>query len=82
MSASDEVMIAYVYGDGVPPDFATLAACGFRIVCLDRTAPWFKESMLAEASQVGLTAVAFAMKYVIGQRSSRREVRMLEQHAS
>jgi len=56
-----EPLIAYVYGDDVAPDFAALAACGFTIVCLDKSAPWFREEMIAEARRQGLTAIAFEM---------------------
>jgi len=60
-----EPLIAYVYGDDVAPDFAALAACGFSIVCLDKGAPWFRDEMVAEARDNGLTAIAFEMKYVL-----------------
>ena len=60
-----EPLIAYVYGDDVAPEFAALAACGFTIVCLDKSAPWFREKMIAEARRQGLTAIAFEMKYVL-----------------
>ena len=75
-------MIAYVHGDEVPPDFSTLAACGFTIVCLDTTAPWYHESRLTEGRALGLTVVAFAMKYVGTRPSLRREQRMHQQRAS
>ena len=58
--AAAEPLIAYVYGD-VPPDFAAIAACGFTVVLLDSSAPWFGETTLAEAKAHGLTAVAFRM---------------------
>ena len=70
-----EPLIAYVYGDEVAPDFAALAACGFTIVCLDSSAPWFREEMIAEAGAAGLTATAFAMKYVLRKTVYERQLR-------
>jgi hypothetical protein len=75
-------MIAYIYGDEVPPDFATLAACGFTTVCLDTMAPWYDESMPIEGRAFGLTVVAFAMKYVLGRSAVRREDRIHPRRAS
>jgi hypothetical protein len=82
MNDATEELIAYVYGDDVPPDFETLAACGFNIVCLDKTAPWYNESMIAEARKLDLTVVAFAMKHVMARLSGPREFRKLPQKAS
>ena len=59
-----EPVIAYVYGDDTPPDFASLAAFGFEIVCLDSTAPWFNETLVAAAAREGLSAFAFSMRYL------------------
>ena len=69
-----EPLIAYVYGDDVAPDFAALGACGFTIVCLDKSAPWFREEMIAEARRQGLTAIAFEMKYVLRKTTYERRV--------
>jgi hypothetical protein len=55
-----EPLIAYVYGD-TPPDLGSIAAFGFAVVCLDRGAPWFRESMVEEARRLGMMAVAFRM---------------------
>jgi hypothetical protein len=57
-----EVLIAYVYGE-TPPDFGAIAAFGFTIICLDTSAPWFRDQMIAEAKAHGLTPVAFRMAY-------------------
>lgn len=61
----DEPLVAHVFGD-VPPDFAAIAACGFRIVCLDSTAPWFRDHMLERARDEGMLAFAFPMRYTGG----------------
>ena len=61
---ADEPVIAYVYGDDTPPDFAAIAACGFQIVCLDSTAPWFNVSLVDAAAREGLSAFAFSMRYL------------------
>ena len=61
-AATEPLMIANVYGD-TPPDFAAIAAFGFTVVCLDSTAPWFREAMIEEAKTHGLTPVAFPMGY-------------------
>ena len=58
--ATAEPLVAHVYGD-VPPDFAAIAACGFTVVLLDSSAPWFSDSAVAEARAHDLTAVAFRM---------------------
>lgn len=58
---SEEPLVAHVFGD-VPPDFAAIAACGFGIVCLDSTAPWFREVMLTRAREEGMLAFAFPMR--------------------
>jgi hypothetical protein len=60
---ANEPLIAYVHGDDTPPDFAALAAAGFEVVCLDRLAPWFSESMIRDAKAHGLLAVGFPMAY-------------------
>lgn len=60
---ASELMIAHVYGD-VPPDFAAIAACGFTVVCLDSTAQWYREELLARAKGEGLTPFAFPMRPV------------------
>jgi hypothetical protein len=60
---ANEPLIAYVHGDDTPPDFATLAAAGFEVVCLDSLAPWFTESMISQAKSHGLMAVGFPMAY-------------------
>ena len=57
-----EPLIAYVYGD-TPPDFAALAACGFDIVCVDSSAPWFTERLIAAARAHGILVFAFRMGY-------------------
>ncbi len=62
LSISTQPLIAYVYGD-VPPDFAAIAACGFTVVLLDSSAPWFGDTTVAEAKRHELTAVAFRMSY-------------------
>ena len=53
-------LIAYVYGD-TPPDFDAIAATGFDIVCLDSRAPWFRPSLIGQAAQRGMLAVAHPM---------------------
>jgi hypothetical protein len=59
---TSQPLIAYVYGD-VPPDFAAIAACGFTVVCVDTSAPWFNDRTLAEARAHDLIGVAFRMSY-------------------
>ena len=77
-----EPLIAYVYGDDVPPDFSALVACGFEIVCLDKSAPWFREEMISEAEGMGLQAVAFAMKYIVSRTALvvRRGAPLMQRH--
>ena len=60
---SPEPRIAYVYGE-TPPDFAALAACGFDVVCLDRSASWCNDRAIADARSHGLRPVVFRMGYI------------------
>jgi hypothetical protein len=62
VTATAEPLIAHVYGD-VPPDFAAIAACGFTVVLLDSSAPWFSDRIVAEAKAEELTVVAFRMAF-------------------
>jgi hypothetical protein len=62
MTATAEHLVAYVFG-ATPPDFAAIAASGFDVVALDRTAPWFSPRTVAQANAHGLTAVSFPMSY-------------------
>jgi hypothetical protein len=65
-----EPLIAYVYGP-TSPDFYTIAAMGFDIVCLDTRAPWYTPAMLEEAKRFGLSAVAHPMSFApVPERSS------------
>jgi len=57
-----EPLIAYIYGD-TPPDFEAIAAFGFDVVCLDTGAPWFTETVVADARRLGLVTFAFRMGY-------------------
>jgi hypothetical protein len=59
---TSQPLIAYVYGEA-PPDFAAIAACGFTVVCVDTSAPWFSDATLAEARAHDLVGVAFRMSY-------------------
>jgi hypothetical protein len=59
-SSASEPLIAYIYGD-TSPDFETVAAFGFTIVCLDSAAAWFSERTLEEAKARGLMVIAFRM---------------------
>jgi hypothetical protein len=61
-TAAPEVLIAYVYGE-TPPDFAAIAAFGFTVVCLDTSAPWFRDTTVGDAKAHGLTPVAFRMGF-------------------
>jgi hypothetical protein len=63
MDSIPEPLIAYIHGD-TPPDFATVAAFGFTIVCLDSAAPWFSDRTISEAKAHGLMAIAFRMGHV------------------
>lgn len=62
-SSAPEPLIAYISGD-TPPDFASVAAFGFTIVCLDSGAPWFSPSSVIDAKAHGLMAIAFRMGHV------------------
>lgn len=58
-----EPLIAYVYGE-TAPDLAAIVACGFGVVCLDLSASWCTDTLVAEANAHGLIAVAFRMGYL------------------
>ena len=58
-----EPLVAYIYGD-TPPDFEAIAAFGFEVVCLDSSASWYCDSVVAAAKQFGLTPFAFRMGYI------------------
>ena len=62
MVLTDELLIAYVYGETVP-DFAAIAAFGFTVVCVDSAASWCTEAAIAAAKAEGLTVVPFRMSY-------------------
>jgi len=59
---ASQPLIAYVYGE-VPPDFAAIAACGFTVVCIDSSAPWFSDATMEQAKAQDLTPVAFRMSH-------------------